>query len=76
MEELDISVALLTAAVIVVPALISFAWGYFVSYSKTSTNTIDDKVVELVEKLNLISKAQEKVTEVLNKKLEEKKAKE
>jgi len=75
METLDLSVALLTAAIVIIPALISFAWGAFVTYAKASPNQIDDKVVELVNKLNLVAKAQEKAVKALEKKVEEKKKK-
>ena len=75
METLDLSVALLTAGIVVIPALISFAWGAFVAYAKVSPNQIDNKVVELVNKLNLVAKAQEKAVKALEKKVEEKKKK-
>lgn len=73
--DLDLTVALYSAAIVVVPAAITFLWGMFVNYSKVSPNQIDDKIVELVNQMNLVKKAQEKIVKSLEKKVEDKKKK-
>ena len=73
--DLDLEIALYSAGVVIVPALIAFAWGAFVKYSIVSPNKVDDKIVELVNKMNLVTKAQEKIVKSLEKKVEDKKKK-
>jgi hypothetical protein len=73
--DLDLTVALYSAAIVIVPAVITLFWGMFVNYSKISPNQIDDKIVELVNQMNLVKKAQEKIVKSLENKVEEKKKK-
>lgn len=73
--ELDLTIALYSAGIVIVPALIAFLWGAFVNYAKVSPNQVDDKIVELVKQMNLVTKAQEKIVKSLEKKVEDKKKK-
>jgi hypothetical protein len=75
MEETDLIIAFLTGLLVIVPALLIFIWGLFSSFAKKTPNTIDDKAVQLVDDLKLVEKAKNKVVDIIEKKIESKKAK-